>query len=68
MNRYTDNFELFYKSKKIKNVKDVIIRLRVILCVLIARKNSIRNADMNKKGTVRVISTSMTKNIVKILI
>ncbi|KAG2594542.1 hypothetical protein PVAP13_5KG001651 [Panicum virgatum] len=29
---------------------------------------SIRNADMNKKGTVRVVSTNITKNIVKILL
>lgn len=29
---------------------------------------SIRNADMNKKGTVRVVSTNITENIVKILL
>nr|YP_003587703.1 ribosomal protein S8 [Anomochloa marantoidea]ACT15441.1 ribosomal protein S8 [Anomochloa marantoidea] len=29
---------------------------------------SIRNADMNKKGTVRVASTNITENIVKILL
>nr|YP_009862018.1 ribosomal protein S8 [Viscum liquidambaricola]QKV09843.1 ribosomal protein S8 [Viscum liquidambaricola] len=29
---------------------------------------SIRNAEMNKKGTVRIQSTSMTENIVKILL
>nr|QKY63389.1 30S ribosomal protein S8 [Acer pseudoplatanus] len=28
---------------------------------------SIRNADMDRKGTVRIASTNMTKNIVKIL-
>nr|YP_009861239.1 ribosomal protein S8 [Orontium aquaticum]QIU82930.1 ribosomal protein S8 [Orontium aquaticum] len=29
---------------------------------------SIRNADMNKKGTVRIASTNITENIVKILL
>lgn len=29
---------------------------------------SIRNAEMNKKGTVRIESTSITENIVKILL
>nr|YP_009484242.1 ribosomal protein S8 [Ailanthus altissimus]AVQ55023.1 ribosomal protein S8 [Ailanthus altissimus] len=29
---------------------------------------SIRNADMNRKGTVRIASTNMTENIVKILL
>nr|YP_010730579.1 ribosomal protein S8 [Wolffia arrhiza]WEG23868.1 ribosomal protein S8 [Wolffia arrhiza] len=29
---------------------------------------SIRNAEMNKKGTVRIASTNMTENIVKILL
>ncbi|KAF6987558.1 hypothetical protein CFC21_005191 [Triticum aestivum] len=29
---------------------------------------SIRNADMNKKETVRVVSTNITENIVKILL
>nr|YP_010718737.1 ribosomal protein S8 [Lemna turionifera]WDQ44340.1 ribosomal protein S8 [Lemna turionifera] len=29
---------------------------------------SIRNAEMNKKGTVRVASTNITENIVKILL
>nr|YP_010860950.1 ribosomal protein S8 [Lanonia centralis]YP_010861208.1 ribosomal protein S8 [Licuala robinsoniana]WGM76826.1 ribosomal protein S8 [Lanonia centralis]WGM77255.1 ribosomal protein S8 [Licuala robinsoniana] len=29
---------------------------------------SIRNADMNKKGTVRITSTNTTENIVKILL
>nr|YP_010389195.1 ribosomal protein S8 [Allophylus viridis]UPQ44516.1 ribosomal protein S8 [Allophylus viridis] len=29
---------------------------------------SIRNADMDKKGTVRIVSTNMTKHIVKILL
>nr|YP_010142105.1 ribosomal protein S8 [Muntingia calabura]QQK92350.1 ribosomal protein S8 [Muntingia calabura] len=29
---------------------------------------SIRNADMNRKGTVRIASTSITENIVKILL
>nr|YP_009257328.1 30S ribosomal protein S8 [Acer davidii]YP_009926220.1 30S ribosomal protein S8 [Acer pectinatum]YP_010123023.1 30S ribosomal protein S8 [Acer distylum]WSP01599.1 ribosomal protein S8 [Acer davidii subsp. grosseri]ANG44528.1 30S ribosomal protein S8 [Acer davidii]QBS32611.1 30S ribosomal protein S8 [Acer davidii]QBS32697.1 30S ribosomal protein S8 [Acer davidii]QBS32783.1 30S ribosomal protein S8 [Acer davidii] len=29
---------------------------------------SIRNADMDRKGTVRIASTNMTKNIVKILL
>nr|QJU04272.1 ribosomal protein S8 [Pothos scandens] len=29
---------------------------------------SIRNADMNKKGTVRIASTNVTENIVKILL
>nr|QHN54645.1 ribosomal protein S8 [Schismatoglottis calyptrata] len=29
---------------------------------------SIRNADMKKKGTVRIASTNITKNIVKILL
>nr|QUB02627.1 ribosomal protein S8 [Siderasis fuscata] len=29
---------------------------------------SIRNADMNKKGTIRIASTNITENIVKILL
>nr|YP_009569060.1 ribosomal protein S8 [Ancistrocladus tectorius]QBC66388.1 ribosomal protein S8 [Ancistrocladus tectorius] len=29
---------------------------------------SIRNADMNRKGTVRIASTNITENIVKILL
>uniref|UniRef100_UPI0030E3ECFB ribosomal protein S8 n=1 Tax=Sabulina tenuifolia TaxID=1155345 RepID=UPI0030E3ECFB len=29
---------------------------------------SIRNADMNRKGTVRIASTTITENIVKILL
>nr|YP_010948728.1 ribosomal protein S8 [Cardiospermum halicacabum]WMV70300.1 ribosomal protein S8 [Cardiospermum halicacabum] len=29
---------------------------------------SIRNADMDKKGTVRIVSTNMTEHIVKILL
>nr|YP_009570565.1 ribosomal protein S8 [Dioncophyllum thollonii]QBC67478.1 ribosomal protein S8 [Dioncophyllum thollonii] len=29
---------------------------------------SIRNADMNRKGTVRIVSTNITENIVKILL
>ena len=29
---------------------------------------SIRNADMNRKGMVRIISTNITENIVKILL
>nr|QUB02377.1 ribosomal protein S8 [Palisota barteri] len=29
---------------------------------------SIRNADMNKKGTVRIASTNITENVVKILL
>nr|UUL96931.1 ribosomal protein S8 [Aristolochia tubiflora]WHE25921.1 ribosomal protein S8 [Aristolochia tubiflora] len=29
---------------------------------------SIRNADMNKKGTVRIASTNITENIVRILL
>uniref|UniRef100_UPI0030E0034A ribosomal protein S8 n=1 Tax=Drymaria cordata TaxID=191453 RepID=UPI0030E0034A len=29
---------------------------------------SIRNADMNRKGTVRITSTNITENIVKILL
>nr|QUB01787.1 ribosomal protein S8 [Callisia repens] len=29
---------------------------------------SIRNADMNKRGTVRIASTNITENIVKILL
>nr|AHA12874.1 ribosomal protein S8 [Maranta leuconeura] len=29
---------------------------------------SIRNADMDKKGTVRIVSTNITENIVKILL
>nr|YP_010998756.1 ribosomal protein S8 [Simarouba amara]WPM86914.1 ribosomal protein S8 [Simarouba amara] len=29
---------------------------------------SIRNADINRKGTVRIASTNMTENIVKILL
>ncbi|KAF2930709.1 hypothetical protein DAI22_05g156400 [Oryza sativa Japonica Group] len=29
---------------------------------------SIRNTDMNKKGTIRVVSTNITENIVKILL
>uniref|UniRef100_A0A0E0NYR8 Small ribosomal subunit protein uS8c n=1 Tax=Oryza rufipogon TaxID=4529 RepID=A0A0E0NYR8_ORYRU len=29
---------------------------------------SVRNVDMNKKGTVRVVSTNITENIVKILL
>nr|YP_009490208.1 ribosomal protein S8 [Itea chinensis]AWH11650.1 ribosomal protein S8 [Itea chinensis] len=29
---------------------------------------SIRNADMNRKGTVRIVSTNLTENIVKILL
>ena len=29
---------------------------------------SIRNAEMNKKGTVRIASTNITENIVKILL
>ncbi|MCL7022696.1 hypothetical protein MKW94_014813 [Papaver nudicaule] len=29
---------------------------------------SIRNADMDKKGTVRIASTNITENIVKILL
>ena len=28
----------------------------------------IRNADMNRKGTVRIVSTNITENIVKILL
>jgi small subunit ribosomal protein S8 len=29
---------------------------------------SIRNADMNRKGTVRIVSTNITENVVKILL
>nr|YP_009454667.1 ribosomal protein S8 [Alnus cordata]YP_009454752.1 ribosomal protein S8 [Alnus incana]YP_009455262.1 ribosomal protein S8 [Alnus subcordata]YP_009538830.1 ribosomal protein S8 [Alnus glutinosa]AUG61349.1 ribosomal protein S8 [Alnus glutinosa subsp. betuloides]AUG61519.1 ribosomal protein S8 [Alnus glutinosa subsp. barbata]AUG61604.1 ribosomal protein S8 [Alnus glutinosa subsp. glutinosa]AUG61182.1 ribosomal protein S8 [Alnus cordata]AUG61437.1 ribosomal protein S8 [Alnus cordata] len=29
---------------------------------------SIRNADMNRKGTVRILSTNITENLVKILL
>nr|YP_010901127.1 ribosomal protein S8 [Crassula alstonii]YP_010901212.1 ribosomal protein S8 [Crassula columella]YP_010901297.1 ribosomal protein S8 [Crassula dejecta]YP_010901382.1 ribosomal protein S8 [Crassula mesembryanthoides]YP_010901467.1 ribosomal protein S8 [Crassula socialis]YP_011026300.1 ribosomal protein S8 [Crassula capitella]WIL06708.1 ribosomal protein S8 [Crassula alstonii]WIL06793.1 ribosomal protein S8 [Crassula columella]WIL06878.1 ribosomal protein S8 [Crassula dejecta]WIL06963.1 ri len=29
---------------------------------------SIRNADINRKGTVRIVSTNITENIVKILL
>jgi ribosomal protein S8 len=29
---------------------------------------SIRNTDMNKKGIVRIVSTNITENIVKILL
>nr|YP_010275597.1 ribosomal protein S8 [Horsfieldia hainanensis]YP_010275846.1 ribosomal protein S8 [Horsfieldia tetratepala]QOU11399.1 ribosomal protein S8 [Horsfieldia hainanensis]UJX85716.1 ribosomal protein S8 [Horsfieldia hainanensis]UJX85965.1 ribosomal protein S8 [Horsfieldia hainanensis]UJX86131.1 ribosomal protein S8 [Horsfieldia tetratepala]UJX86629.1 ribosomal protein S8 [Horsfieldia tetratepala] len=29
---------------------------------------SIRNADMDKKGTVRIVSTNITKSVVKILL
>jgi small subunit ribosomal protein S8 len=29
---------------------------------------SIRNADMNRKGTVRIASTNITENIIKILL
>ncbi|KAH9736152.1 30S ribosomal protein S8 [Citrus sinensis] len=29
---------------------------------------SIRNADMNRKGTVRIASTNITENVVKILL
>ena len=29
---------------------------------------SIRNADMNRKGTVRIPSTNITENLVKILL
>nr|QWZ46506.1 ribosomal protein S8 [Afzelia bipindensis] len=29
---------------------------------------SIRNTDMNRKGTVRILSTNITENIVKILL
>nr|UUA66760.1 ribosomal protein S8 [Parnassia trinervis]UUA67210.1 ribosomal protein S8 [Parnassia trinervis] len=30
--------------------------------------NSLRNADMNRKGTIRVPCTNITKNIIKILL
>nr|QGQ56187.1 ribosomal protein S8 [Monimopetalum chinense] len=30
--------------------------------------NSLRNADMNRKGTIRITFTNITKNIIKILL
>ncbi|KAL5642636.1 hypothetical protein ACJX0J_004891, partial [Zea mays] len=35
---------------------------------ILSHKRENINADMNKKGTVRVVSTNITENIVKILL
>lgn len=66
-------FNTFHKKKK-EHVDYIKIRKQQNFEFIMGKDTiadiitSIRNADMNRKGTVRIASTSITENIVKILL
>ncbi|KAL5645091.1 hypothetical protein ACJX0J_002517, partial [Zea mays] len=72
--RYDDNAEIQKGTRVFGAVAEELRELNLTKIVSLAPeikeklKRENINADMNKKGTVRVVSTNITENIVKILL